>query len=208
MARLDPGAAVKLMGSETYSAPAGIVTLGSFEKVTTRSVETAIWGDDAEMGRAICTEVKCSGAVPNASERCTRRSLPPIDRCTIWRRVASRRSLARSELRASGICSAAAHDPTQFGEVDGELGQAPDSAVRPQSASPRQLARIICHHTPEGSLSRTNLKNPIGQEQYKGKRSVLLRLGTLYFGRQALTPVQRKRSVYCQRDPGTASAPN
>src|SRR6516162_5759131 len=124
MARLDCGAAAKAMGSEIYSAPAGIVTLGSFENVSARSVPASIWGEDAEAGRAMCTDVRWRGAVPNAFEMCTRTTLPPIERCTIWRRVASRRSPGSSELPASGTCSDAAHDPTQFGPRSKELAEA------------------------------------------------------------------------------------
>jgi len=67
---------------------------------------------EADRGRAMCTEVKCSGSVPKALERWTRRVAPPRERWTIWRRVASSRSAAGRAFCGSGICCEAAHVAT------------------------------------------------------------------------------------------------
>src|ERR1700751_648135 len=54
----------------------------------------------------------CSGAPAKRFERRTRISLPPEDRCTIWRKVASQRSSEFSALEGSTSCCEAAHEPT------------------------------------------------------------------------------------------------
>ena len=49
-------------------------------------------------------DVMCSGSVPKALERCTRSAEPPVERCTIWRRVASVRSAGGRVFCGSGTC--------------------------------------------------------------------------------------------------------
>ena len=92
MARFESGAAAKAMGSETKSAPAGMMTSGDPAKVRARSVVGSMAEVSGASGRAMCAEVKCRGSVPKALERCTRSVVPPAERWTIWRRVASVRS--------------------------------------------------------------------------------------------------------------------
>ena len=113
-AKSESGATENAMGSEMYSAPAGTVTSGMPEKVRTRSLSGTILAEAVETGRAMCTEVKCNGAVPKRFDRCTRSSVPPMDKRTIWRRVASFRSSGAREFRGSGSCCEAAHEPTQW----------------------------------------------------------------------------------------------
>src|SRR5579884_3479554 len=102
------------MGSETYSAPAGTVTSVLPPNVSAFSDAGAIRDEDAEIARAMWTDVKCSGSVPNAFEICTRTVDPPIDRCTICRMVMSRMSSGGSALCGSGICWDAAHVATHL----------------------------------------------------------------------------------------------
>ena len=51
------------------SAPAGTVTSLLPEKLSALSLAGSIFAAPAETGRAIWTEVKCSGAVPKAFDR-------------------------------------------------------------------------------------------------------------------------------------------
>ena len=80
IARSDNGAAEKTTGSERYSAPAGTIISGLPEKVSALSVAGTICAEAVETGRAMWTEVKCSGAVPKRLDMWTRNSVPPIDR--------------------------------------------------------------------------------------------------------------------------------
>jgi len=115
MARLESGMAVQATGSERYSAPAGTRTSGDPEKSIARSDVGSIAGASSAIGRAMWTDVKWSGAVPKALERRMRSVLPPMERWTIWRTVASRRSSGGMEFWGSGIWTAVAHEPVQTG---------------------------------------------------------------------------------------------
>src|SRR5579863_3538747 len=101
---LDNGATGTSSGSETYSAPGGIVTSGLPLKVRAWSVPGSIAAPEGESGWATCTDVKCSATVPNAFDKCTRIAEPPSDKWTICRSVASRMSSGGSEFCGSGIC--------------------------------------------------------------------------------------------------------
>ena len=87
------------------------------------------------------------GRSPERVGDCTRRASPPIERCTTWRRVASRKSHGASELPASGTCSAVAHDPTQFGSPSEEGPGRPEPKMPPQDQSPIFLA-AACWNVP------------------------------------------------------------
>src|SRR6185437_12924848 len=113
MARFESGATGYWIESEMYSAPAGMVTSLLPENVSARSDAGSICGEAAERGRAICTDVKCSGACPKALERCTRSVVPPTERWTICRMVASIMSEGASAFCGSGVCCDAAQLPTQ-----------------------------------------------------------------------------------------------
>ena len=82
--------------SETYSAPGGIVTSGlpgKGQRTIARGIDGRAPPGDA--GCAICTEVKCSAAVPKAFDRCTRKADPPSDKCTSrarWHRASRPRA--------------------------------------------------------------------------------------------------------------------
>jgi hypothetical protein len=83
------------------------------ENVSHWSLSASILSELAETALATCTAVKCSGVAPNRFERRNRISVPPRDKCTIWRSVASWRSSALSALPDSTSCCDAAQEPTQ-----------------------------------------------------------------------------------------------
>src|SRR5581483_6853342 len=95
-----------------YSACGGIVTSREPENFRAVSLPATILLEFGATGRAISTAVKCSGVLPKRFERRTRTSLPPSDKCRIWRSVASRRSSGLSALYGSTSCCDAAHEPT------------------------------------------------------------------------------------------------
>src|SRR3546814_1006438 len=75
----DPAAAAKPTGSETYSAPAGIVTDAIPPKLSRTLVAGAICGLPRATGRAIAAASIVSGAVPNAFDKRTRTRVPPSE---------------------------------------------------------------------------------------------------------------------------------
>ena len=100
----ESGATGNSSGSERNSAPGGTVISAAPANVSGRSLVGSMAGDEGESGRATCTDVKCSGSVPKAFERCTRRAGPPTDKWKICRTVASRRSSGGKAFCGSGIC--------------------------------------------------------------------------------------------------------
>src|SRR3546814_3122046 len=111
----DPAAAAKPTGSETYSAPAGIVTDAIPPKLSRTLVAGAICGLPRATGRAIAAASIVSGAVPNAFDKRTRTRVPPSESRTVWRSVASVSASSGSALCGSGTCWADPQDATQCG---------------------------------------------------------------------------------------------
>ena len=73
-----------------------------------------IFAEADETGRAMWIALKCSGSLPKRFEMRTRSCVPPSDRCTIWRSVASRRSsAATSEFWGSASCCDAVQEASQ-----------------------------------------------------------------------------------------------
>src|SRR6185437_15508725 len=87
-ARFDSGFASNLTGSETYAAPAGMVTLCWPSNVTTVSVPDSIRDVSALTASATWMEATCIGPAPNTFDSRTRTYGPPVERCTICRNVA------------------------------------------------------------------------------------------------------------------------
>src|SRR6202044_857407 len=85
--------------------------------ITAVSLVVSISALAADTDRATCTAVKCSGCVPNAFDTRTRSCVPPTERCTTCRNVASRISSESNKFAVSGTCCEAAQDPTQCGLV-------------------------------------------------------------------------------------------
>jgi len=90
------------------------MTSGFPAKRSARSVPGPTWGEDVEVGRAMCTELRCSASFPNAFERCTRRAGPPKERWKSCRRVLSRSASSGKALWGSGICCEAPQLVTQW----------------------------------------------------------------------------------------------
>src|SRR6266550_8228236 len=89
-----------------------MVTSGKPENVRALSLPGRVLQVLGDSDLAMCTAVRCSGIIPKRLERRRRIALPPRDRCTICRSVASRRSSGLSALLGSTSCCDADHDPT------------------------------------------------------------------------------------------------
>ncbi len=80
MATSESGGALKATGSESISAPGGMMTVGAPAKVRVLPVVGSITGESGAIGRAMRAEVMVSGPVPKAFERWTRSVPPPAER--------------------------------------------------------------------------------------------------------------------------------
>ena len=84
--------------------------------------------------------------LPKRFERCRRITFPPSDKCTICRRVASRRSCSANVLLGSTICCEADHVPTQcvwlgrsFAKATARHKATPIAATMRPSRSPQKI---------------------------------------------------------------------
>ena len=102
-------------------------------------VAGSIAEDALETGRAMWTEVKCSGWVPKALPQCTRSAGPPSDKWKICRTVASRMSSAGRAFCGSGICCDAAQLATQCC-AGGRVGEL--ACAQPQFATKTHAANV------------------------------------------------------------------
>jgi hypothetical protein len=89
IARLARGAAGKSIGSDRYSAPAGIVTSARPEKARARSLAGSMRAEPGAAAKATWTPDSFSGSVPKALDSRTRILPPPVLRRSVWRKVPS-----------------------------------------------------------------------------------------------------------------------